>query len=183
MSLTLAGQASAPAAPGAGKFKFYIDDDGNAFIVDEEGTAVAVAPSVPTGIDGTDADDGQVWTADGADGARWELQTAAKHYIGHMRFNPVALYDDENTAGITPTFSRPSTGKFVLAYTGSWLHVAVFVSNVLIDTDESTRYTLAVNVNTIDSQLEIYTQTWDGTPINPPVATRPTIKILFFQNP
>lgn len=68
-NITLTGQASAPAAPGAGKFKLYIDDNGQAYVVDSGGNAVPVAPS---GVDGAGGTDGQVWTADGAGGAAWE---------------------------------------------------------------------------------------------------------------
>lgn len=68
MSVTLTGQASAPDAPGAGKFKFYIDGVGQAYVVDENGTVVSVTPA---GVNGVGGSVGQVWTADGDDGAAW----------------------------------------------------------------------------------------------------------------
>lgn len=69
MSLTLTGQASVPTSPSMGKFKFYIDDAGKAYVVNAAGVATAVSP---VGVDGLGASEGQVWTADGADGAGWE---------------------------------------------------------------------------------------------------------------
>ena len=57
--------------PGEGSIR--IDEGGNLFTMVSDGNELPVGGGgeVPAGIDGAGADAGQVWTADGANGADW----------------------------------------------------------------------------------------------------------------
>lgn len=120
MSITLTGQASAPAAPSAGKYKFYIDDSGQAYVVDSGGNAVPVAPS---GVDGAGGTDGQVWTADGAGGAAWEnapglpgSPTRLIFEISQSGTNAPTVTDIYNPDMVTVTPAYMGTGQYLLTF-------------------------------------------------------------------
>lgn len=74
-----------PSLPAPGNFKVFSDANGILYILDSTGAITAVSP---IGISGAGAILGQVWTADGANGAGW--QPVPPMYSQFQRYKTVA---------------------------------------------------------------------------------------------
>lgn len=110
-----------PKLPDAGNFKLFVDENGVAYIVDSTGTAVPVSPA---GIDGTGALAGQVWTADGANGAAFADAPSVPYQsivllVTQTGTNAPSYVALQNDPGVNITMNRFGAGVYQLVSDGS----------------------------------------------------------------